>query len=45
MKVSKAIVLAIYFLKQVNMLHLMNFFVKTFDLFISSLPNQICKNV
>jgi hypothetical protein len=34
-----------FFLQHVNMLQLMKRFAKTFDLFLSSLPNEICKNV
>jgi hypothetical protein len=36
---------AMFFLKLVNMLQLMKRFAKTLDLFPSNLPSQICKNV
>jgi len=45
MKIFKALVLAMLFLRHVNMLWLMKRFAKTFDLFLSSMHNQIWKNV
>jgi len=43
MKIYKVFILAMLFLRFVNMLQLMKRFAKNLDLFPSSLPNHICK--